>query len=121
MTEPAFAPATLEALRSLSLDATEDVLPRILTMFQSTLDKAVRDIEAAITASDWRTLKVAAHSLKGACYNVGATRLSECCRHLETVGALAAQQQVVARYGEFTDELHRAQAELRLLLVIPAD
>lgn len=114
--EPAFSPASLLALQTLALDTSEDVVGKILGLFKVQLDKSVAEIDQALAHADWRALKVSSHALKGACVNVGANRLAECCRQMETVAALAMQQHLEQRHSEFCTELQRVQQELRLLL-----
>lgn len=89
---------------------------KVLHLFQTTLDRNSVEIAQAVGQEDWRALKSVAHGLKGASYNVGAMKLGDCCRQLETVAALAMSHQLAARMSDFNAELSRVRAELRMLL-----
>lgn len=78
---PIFESATLEQLREL---VDQDDVSFLHDLFESYLATARDSIHALRTDEDLEVLRRAAHTLKGSSLNVGATRVAELCRHLET-------------------------------------
>jgi histidine phosphotransfer protein HptB len=73
-------------LRSLVESGVGEMIPHIISIF---LESATQDLERmrrAVLASDAQGLAVAAHSLKGSCSILGASRLRELCLKVESDG-----------------------------------
>ena len=60
-----------------------DLRGEIVADFLATLDERTQAVQHAIQTQDFAALFAAAHLLKGACDNVGATRLSQVCAQAE--------------------------------------
>src|ERR1700722_10805369 len=78
----AVLPAT--DLRSLVESGVGEMIPHIIGVF---LESATQDLErmrTAVLACDPQALAVAAHSLKGSCSILGASRLQELCLKVES-------------------------------------
>jgi HPt (histidine-containing phosphotransfer) domain-containing protein len=78
---PIFDSATLEQLREL---VDQDDFSFLHDLFESYLATARDSIRSLRTDQDLEVLRRAAHTLKGSSLNVGATRVAELCRHLES-------------------------------------
>lgn len=65
-------------------DVMGDEYPVLLDTFLVDSDERQRHIEQACTAGDAQALRLAAHSFKGSCSNMGATLLAELCQQLES-------------------------------------
>jgi CheY-like chemotaxis protein/HPt (histidine-containing phosphotransfer) domain-containing protein len=93
----------------------EEMLLEIYASFLATAESAVDRMSDAIRGADARTLKEAAHRLKGTSLNVGASALAEAARRLEllgregrTEGAEALLRDVLAGLSEVREELSAA-------------
>lgn len=71
--------SVLSALR----DVMEDEFPVLLDTFLTDSAERLRQIRQANAASDSQGLRLAAHSFKGSCSNMGAHELASLCKLLE--------------------------------------
>jgi PAS domain S-box-containing protein len=78
-----------------------DLLGQLLDIFAATTPEALDELGRARDAGDPEAVRRAAHSLKGACQNVGATAMEQLCRDLEVDPGLAGT--AVARLGELLE------------------
>ena len=62
-------------------------------------------MQAAVRRSDARALVEAAHKLKGASGNVGATRMQQLCGELQTLGRAKALAPAGARLAQLAAEI----------------
>jgi CheY-like chemotaxis protein/PAS domain-containing protein len=80
--------ATLDELRALDDDGSEDSLRHVLTLYMGKSPQLITRLTEAVENGDAATLGQVAHSLKSASANVGATKLSTLCESLERIGEL---------------------------------
>lgn len=73
--------SVLSALR----DVMEDEFPVLLDTFLADSVERLRQIQQALAPSDSQALRLAAHSFKGSCSNMGAPVLSGLCKQLEDI------------------------------------
>ncbi|MCY1208940.1 Hpt domain protein [compost metagenome] len=73
--------SVLSALR----DVMEDEFPVLLDTFLADSTERLRQIQQARAASDCQALRLAAHSFKGSCSNMGAPVLAGLCKQLEDI------------------------------------
>ncbi|WP_239481999.1 Hpt domain-containing protein [Zestomonas insulae] len=64
----------------------EDEYPLLLDTFLADSDERLRSLQGALQQADAQAVRLAAHSFKGSCSNMGATRLAVLCRQLEELG-----------------------------------
>ena len=76
-------------------DARGSLRQGIVDDFLATLDERVSAVKRAMQTQDFESLFAAAHLLKGACDNIGATPLSDLCAAFE----LAASKQTLPDAG----------------------
>ncbi|MDC8757021.1 response regulator [Janthinobacterium fluminis] len=76
-------PAALQNLRAMRRPGRPDVLARIIDLFYSDAPRLLGELRVAAAASDTEALRLAAHTLKSSCANVGALNLSSTCREIE--------------------------------------
>jgi HPt (histidine-containing phosphotransfer) domain-containing protein len=62
------------------------MIPYIISIFLESAAQDVEKMRVAVLAGDPEGLAVAAHSLKGSCSNLGASRLRELCLKVESDG-----------------------------------
>jgi CheY-like chemotaxis protein/HPt (histidine-containing phosphotransfer) domain-containing protein len=110
-------PAQLELLRSLD-DGEGAVLSEIINEYLAQTEVGRGELARIVEVGDSRALERAAHSLRGACANIGATALADICAEMELQGRLeeldaAGQLELVRR---FESEFARVRQALDNLL-----
>ncbi|MCS6989760.1 MAG: PAS domain S-box protein [Chloroherpetonaceae bacterium] len=98
---------TIAMLRELSQSTETSVLHELVDIFSRNAPFQLEQLNAAIKTEDYKTLKDVAHALKGACMNVGATRMSSICVAIEQ----AAQSQAFDLAARYLETLKRTFAE----------
>ena len=106
----ALDPAIADPLRQ----GRPDLWRRLIQLFSVEQDKANRTIAEGIAGNNTSLVKAAAHSMKSASANVGATRLSEIYRALEQAamaGQIETCRDLAARAVEEAERVGRAMAQ----------
>jgi two-component system, sensor histidine kinase and response regulator len=99
-------------LRLLVDSGIGDMVPQLISVF---LESAPRDIERmriALAAKDPDRLAGAAHSLKGSCSNLGASRLRDLCQQIENHGRSGYLDEVFKLLKSVDQEFGRVNSEL---------
>jgi CheY-like chemotaxis protein len=89
----------LDGIRALHRDGKEDILPRIVGMYLKNSPKLLEKLQEAASTGNNDLLRNAAHSLKSASANLGASRLAQLCGELETLGRDGGVAQAVVPLG----------------------
>jgi histidine phosphotransfer protein HptB len=76
------SPAT--DLRLLVESGVGEMIPQIISTFLESATQDVEKMRTAVLAGDAQGLAAAAHSLKGSCSNLGASRLRQLCLKVES-------------------------------------
>ncbi|AXO62288.1 Hpt domain-containing protein [Pseudomonas sp. phDV1] len=79
-----------EAVLAALQDVMEDEYPILLDTFVADSEERLRLLHVAATEGDAQGLRLAAHSFKGSCSNMGAVLLASLCKELEDAGRRAA-------------------------------
>jgi CheY-like chemotaxis protein len=110
-------PAALDAVRALQRPGAPDLAQKVITLYLQSAEGLVVDLERAAASRDAGALTSAAHSLKSASGNVGATHLCSLCRSLESdsragelEGAEARVRAVAAEFSAVAEALERRAA-----------
>ncbi len=110
-------PAALDAVRALQRPGAPDLAQKVITLYLQSAEGLVVDLERAAVSRDAGALTSAAHSLKSASGNVGATHLCSLCRSLESdaragelEGAEARVRAVAAEFSAVAEALDRRAA-----------
>lgn len=118
--EPIVDPEVVERLRSLGEDEGRPFLVTMIEVFLQEATGHLAALRAAVAARDAQRLWRAAHALRGACGNVGATRLAAICGELELEGrsgslAKAARLTTGAEneFGQLTVVLEKEKGNAR--------
>jgi histidine phosphotransfer protein HptB len=113
--EPA-SPAT--DLRLLVESGVGEMIPHIISIFLESATQDVEKMRIAVLAGDAQGLATAAHSLKGSCSNLGASRLRELCLKVESdspsepLGAASTILKALEQeFGRVGNELREALTE----------
>ncbi|WP_322978265.1 Hpt domain-containing protein [Pseudomonas sp. C11] len=100
--------AVLAALQ----DVMEDEYPVLLDTFVADSEERLRLIQQAEREADAQALRLAAHSFKGSCSNMGATLLASLCKQLEDAG----RREALELAPELIEQIEREFAIVRILL-----
>ena len=100
--------AVLAALQ----DVMEDEYPVLLDTFLADSEERLRLLRQAERVGDAQNLRLAAHSFKGSCSNMGASMLAGLCKQLEEVG----RRELLAEAPELIEQVEREFAIVRILL-----
>ena len=100
--------AVLAALQ----DVMEDEYPVLLDTFLADSEERLRLLRQAERTGDAQNLRLAAHSFKGSCSNMGALMLAGLCKQLEEVG----RRELLAEAPELIEQVEREFAIVRILL-----
>lgn len=100
--------AVLAALQ----DVMEDEYPVLLDTFIADSEERLRLLGRAEHEGDAQAMRLAAHSFKGSCSNMGAVHLAGLCKRLEDVGRLETLEQAPA----LIEQVEREFAIVRILL-----
>ncbi|MDP3977622.1 MAG: Hpt domain-containing protein [Pseudomonas sp.] len=99
--------AVLAALQ----DVMEDEYPALLDTYLADSEERLRLLRQTLRDADAQGLRLAAHSFKGSCSNMGAPTLAGLCKQLEEV----ARREALAEAPELTERIEREFAIVRIL------
>lgn len=108
----ALDPGRLSALRELGAAAGPGLLPALVDAFTTASPALLATMRRALDANDTNSLRSAAHELKGSAANLGARRVADLARQVETGGEPAD----VALLDLLGSELKLAERLLRAAL-----
>lgn len=98
------------------LDELVEVMGRefrtLVTSFLNDGDRRIQALEQAIREGDAERVREVAHSFKGSSSNLGAPRLAELCRRLESLGRNARLDEASTALQETREAFRRARHEL---------
>jgi HPt (histidine-containing phosphotransfer) domain-containing protein len=106
--------AALQNLRSMRRPGRPDVLGRIIDLFYSDAPRLLGELQVAAEASDTEGLRLAAHTLKSSCANVGAIGLSSTCREIEQYARGNDISGALSHIRGIQEELDRVLAALAI-------
>lgn len=98
---------TIAMLRQLGGATESPVLEELVEIFMRNAPLQLEQLASSVKAGDYKTLKEAAHGLKGACMNIGAARMSSICIAIEQ----AAQSQALELVARYLETLNRVYLE----------
>ncbi len=107
MSDPHLDSAVQAALQ----DVMEAEYPVLLDTFLSDSEERLRLLQQALSQGDGQGLRLAAHSFKGSCSNMGAPLLAALCKQLEEAG----RRQLLDQAGELLEQIEREFAIVRIL------
>ncbi|MCP4660838.1 MAG: response regulator [bacterium] len=108
--------ARLEVLRELGRRADHDLVGELSKLFIERGPRGLEEVRQALAAQDFATAEHVAHSLKGTCGNLGATRMAKLAAALEQHAAAGALEECSRQIEEVAKEFERVAAELREIL-----
>ena len=99
--------AVLETLR----DVMEDEYSLLLETFLADSEERLRLLVAAAQSADAQAMRLAAHSFKGSCSNMGALLLASLCKELEEL----ARRELLDQVTPVLEQVQREFAIVRIL------
>lgn len=93
-------------------DVMEDEYPVLLDTFLLDSEERLLGLRQAQQAADAQGLRLAAHSFKGSCSNMGALMLAGLCRQLEEAG----RREQLDLAPELVEQIEREFAIVRILM-----
>lgn len=84
MTSTTLDESALARLRELDPDGRHGVLQRVLTAFETSLARALGQLQEQQAAADAKTVAALAHTLKSSSASVGALTLAAVCAEVES-------------------------------------
>ena len=93
-------------------DVMEDEYPVLLDTFLLDSEERLLTLRQAEQARDAQGLRLAAHSFKGSCSNMGALMLASLCKQLEEAG----RREQLGPAPELVEQIEREFAIVRILL-----
>ncbi|MBX9754421.1 MAG: Hpt domain-containing protein [Pseudomonadaceae bacterium] len=99
--------AVLETLR----DVMEDEYSLLLETFLADSEERLRLLVAAAQSADAQAMRLAAHSFKGSCSNMGALLLASLCKELEEL----ARRELLDQVAPVLEQVQREFAIVRIL------
>lgn len=94
------------------LDVMGEEYPVLLDTFLADSEERQRHIHEALVGEDAQALRLAAHSFKGSCSNMGAPLLAGLCKQLEE----AARRERLDEVPDLVEQIGREFAIVRILL-----
>lgn len=121
MTPPFPLPAGFDAkafgqLCDLDPTGQAGVVPRVLRTFETSLQRQMQDLTAALHNGDLVAAGKVAHTVKSAAAAVGALKLSARCAEVESLARSGDPTGVVPRSRELLTEAENALAAVRAML-----
>ncbi len=108
--------ARLEVLRELGRRANHDLVGELSQLFLERGPRGLVRVRQALAAQDFAAAEQAAHSLKGTCGNLGATRMAALAAALEHHAAAGAREEGTRQAEAVAEEFERVAVELREIL-----
>lgn len=117
-TEPILDKEALSLLRDLRVEGKPDVFAELVASYEQEAPALIAAIRKAIAEAHSEKLRAAAHTLKGASRNLGATRLGDMCAEVEKIGKAglvnvdpALLREIESEYPRVRDALEKALRE----------
>ncbi|MCB1985274.1 MAG: response regulator [Burkholderiales bacterium] len=106
----------LAVLGSLETEDDKQLLKNVLSVFQTSAPQTMSQINQAVLAQDFETIKRNAHSLKSSAGSIGAERLAYLCQLMETSAAEKQLDTIQKLIGTLQHESEIVFKELQLIL-----
>ena len=100
-----------DAVLAILQDVMEGEYPMLLNTFLDDSEERVRLLRAACHSGEAEVLRLAAHSFKGSCSNMGAVLLAKLCSELEDM----AREEDIADAPTLIGRIEREFAIVRIL------
>jgi HPt (histidine-containing phosphotransfer) domain-containing protein len=113
---PVLDSAVVSRLRQLTPPGEPDALAQVLNLFLVEVPPRIDRLRNAWSAGNIQEVDRAAHSLKGSAGTIGARRLYEVCRQLDTTGKSGDLAGLATLVDALGVEFGKVEEEIRRLL-----
>jgi two-component system sensor histidine kinase/response regulator len=103
----------LEHIRTLQRPGAPDFLEKVVHLFFASAPQLLETLRDAAHLDDHAALQRGAHTLKSSSASLGASKLAEQCKELETMARAGASEGATARVGAIEAEYARVTTALR--------
>ena len=93
--------AALDGIRALQTDGGPNVLKRVIDLYLDDAPKLIQRLKYAVAAEDAPEIERAAHTLKSTSASLGALKLAQLCKELETSARLNSPAKAKQIFSEF--------------------
>lgn len=104
----------LDNIRALQQEGKPSLIDKIIGIYLQTTPKLFQELRQALDTSDLQAMRKAAYSLKSSSANLGAIKLSELCREVETLGKTGSTANAVALITNIEHEYREVEKSLIL-------
>jgi HPt (histidine-containing phosphotransfer) domain-containing protein len=101
--------AHVEEMRLLQMEGEPDFVEEMVDLFVKETPSLIEAIRRSVAASNSEGLRRAAHTLKGNCNSIGATRMGALALDLERIGRGELVQDAGAIFAELESEFENAR------------
>ena len=108
--------SALDRLRELDPKGENQLLPRVLAAFNTSIARLVPQVRTASAGGDLAGVRHVAHTLKSSAASMGAMQLAQMCAELETMIRLDQVDSLAARVDAMCVEIDQVLMALNLLL-----
>jgi HPt (histidine-containing phosphotransfer) domain-containing protein len=105
--------AILNRIRQLGLESDPAFMLELIDSYEPLFQKQLRNIQDALSKKDSVKLHYAAHTLKGACLNIGAAGLAGWCKDIEELAEGKNLNAIQTRIGSLDEEVEKTVQALR--------
>ena len=77
---------TLDNIRALQREGAPDILEKIIGLYLDNSNNIIDDIQQAVEKRDAKKIRSTTHNLKSSSANLGADKLAELCKEMESLG-----------------------------------
>jgi len=102
----------LHNIRCLQREGAPDILGKVIDHYCAAAPHSIRRLHEGVAAGDAGVIRSIAHNLKSCSANLGALRLADICREMETLGS----DNTLERCGELLKEIEEEYAAVRVSL-----
>jgi CheY-like chemotaxis protein/HPt (histidine-containing phosphotransfer) domain-containing protein len=96
--------SVLETISALDPESGKELADRVISLYQTSSAELIDSLAEALDANDRNTMRTGAHALKSSSGNVGAERLVEMCREMETAARENGMQGMPDRFSAIRRE-----------------
>jgi two-component system sensor histidine kinase/response regulator len=118
---PVLDPEVVAQLEQLGVATGEDLMEQLAVLFLANSLELTAALFAGLAGHDPAAVAMAAHTLRGASANIGATDLARRCAWMETHGIAGDLSRGAALLDAITEELRRVQVALEQWTPAPVE
>ncbi|MFZ1828988.1 MAG: response regulator [Candidatus Competibacteraceae bacterium] len=105
----------IEQIRALRREGMPNVLGRVIRLFLDSAPQQIATVRAATQTANASGLREAAHALKSASANLGATDFTELCKQLEMMGKAGQLEEAMEKVVALEENFQRIREALSAL------